>query len=144
MANLLERWILHDFGTLQFVVDSFARQVIQVHGPGAITSDGPWQLCVDGGSQQLVSLDDETDATAAVETLATLVVEQDSSSEIVVRKDKTGCDQKVRLNAWQDLHRHEMESKFLEIPVENFEAFKCDFFGQRPRQCAATSQLYSG
>ena len=104
--------------------------MIQVHGPGAITSDGPCELCVAGGSLQLLSLDDETDGTAAVETLATLVVEENSSHEIVVRQDKTGWRENVPLNEWQEQHLDEMSSKVLHIPVDDFEPFNGDFWGR--------------
>ena len=60
--------------------------------------------------------------------MATLVVEEDSEKEIVVLKDRTGGDTKVPLNVWQDKHRDALESKFLEVPVQNFESLKCDFF----------------
>ena len=96
MAKLRERWVLHDFGTLQFLVDTFATQVVTLHGPGAITSDGPWELSVENDRQALLSLDGKIDATEYLGTLATLVLEVDSNNEIVVLRDRNGSEPKKK------------------------------------------------
>ena len=108
MAKLRERWVLHDFGTLQFLVDTFAAQVITLHGPGAITSDGPWELSVADDRQVLMSLDGQIDATEYMGTLATLVLEVDSNNEIVVLRDRTGSEPKEPGGATSlfSSHRH--------------------------------------
>ena len=136
MAKLRERWVLQDFGTLQFLVDTLATQVITLHGPGAITSDGPWELSVADDRQVLLSLDGQIDATEYMGTLATLVLEVDSKNEIVVLRDRTGSKPKENLDVWQKMHADVMVSKFLMVPVENFEKFQCEFFwAETPTLC---------
>ena len=51
-----ERWILFDFGGVQFVEDVLAGEFLRVHGPGALFDDGPFRLVNDGGRPLLLGL----------------------------------------------------------------------------------------
>ena len=53
-----KRWLLRDFGTLQFLWDGLSGEYIQIHGEGAVRDDGPWSFDVSSGSPKLVHVKD--------------------------------------------------------------------------------------
>ena len=130
MERLAKRWSLRDFGTLQFLWDSFSGEYIQIHGPEAVRDDGPWRLDVSNGSAELVSCEGEGQDVVRFDPaeLAALRVRVSEDGEIMVCDNReVGQSQFSPLHSWLDDNKCKQEHKALVLPVQGYEPFKCVF-----------------
>lgn len=125
---LLNRWSLRDFGSLQFLWDSFSGEYIKVYGPGAVRDDGPWSLdmssgkaellCIAGGGEDAVRVDPGELASVKVRPSEGGQLKVADEREVVGRQWLPLCD-------WLDNSRGKAESKALALPVQGHSAFEC-------------------
>ena len=111
MDALANRWVLRDFGTLQFLWDSFSGLYFKVFGPGAVSEGGPWRLEADEGRPELVSLEEGGDGACTLfpECLSRLKVVVDETSGEVLVESRSETDQEnfESLDVWRDFaERH--------------------------------------
>lgn len=140
MDALANRWVLRDFGTLQFLWDSFSGLYFKVFGPGAVSEGGPWRLEADEGRPELVSLEEGGDGACTLfpECLSRLKVVVDETSGEVLVESRSETDQEnfESLDVWRDLRKDTVVSQALEVPVEGQPAFKSVFYWETvPTYC---------
>jgi hypothetical protein len=121
---------LRDFGSLQFLWDSFSGEYIKVHGSEAVTEDGPWQLVLSENSAKLVSIDSENGDSVRLdpEQVASLVAHVNADGKLVVG-DKGEVDKLkfVPLHSWLGANKSSVVSKALVLHVHGYAPFKCVF-----------------
>jgi hypothetical protein len=129
MANelLTQRWSLRDFGSLQFLWDSFSGEYVQVYGPEAVRHDGPWKLEVFSGKAELVRIAEEGEAALRLdpEELAALKVRSEGGKLMVADERDVFRRQTAPLRQWLDSSRCKSECKALVLPVDGFKPFEC-------------------
>jgi hypothetical protein len=130
MDALVRRWSLRDFGNLQFLWDSFSGEYIKVHGPGAVTEDGPWQLVQSENCSELVSIGCEEDDCARLgpEEVASLRAHVNGDGELMVGdRDEVDKSKYVPLHAWLEANKLNVVCKALVLPIKGYAPLKSVF-----------------